>query len=121
MMKFVINGKASTSNGRTLSWKTLNVLCEYVESNLMINELKYGLENNCSRKKTQKTTDKYVNETGALRKTTTSDDKLKNLVVKLVPMFNESVFSETNRADNVGASQLHNQASIFDNIGLILR
>ena len=36
----------------------------------------------------------------------TIDDKLKKTVVKLAPMFYESVFREKNRAGKVGASQL---------------
>ena len=58
----------------------------------MVNELDYGQENYCSREKTQQTTDKEDNETGALRRSTTLDDKLKKPVVKLAPMFYESVF-----------------------------
>ena len=41
--------------------------------------------------------------------TTTIDDKLKRPVVRLAPMFYESVFREKNRAGNVGASQLRDQ------------
>ena len=36
----------------------------------------------------------------------TQDGKLKRPVVKLAPMFYESVIREKNRADDVGASQL---------------
>ena len=39
----------------------------------------------------------------------TEDEKLKRPVVKLAPMFYESVFQEKNRAGNVGASQLRDQ------------
>ena len=39
----------------------------------------------------------------------TEDGKLKRPVVKLAPMFYESVFQEKNRAGNVGASQLRDQ------------
>ena len=39
----------------------------------------------------------------------TEDGKLKRPVVKLAPMFYESVFREKNRAGNVGASQLRDQ------------
>ena len=70
--------------------KTLGLLCEYVGSNVIVNESEYGLENNRSRERTQQTTDKY--ETGALRKTTTIDDKLNKPVVKLAPLFYESSF-----------------------------
>ena len=65
------------------------VLCECVEYLIRVNELDYGLENNCSRERTQQTTGKHDCETGDLRKTTTIDVKLKKPVVKLAPMFNE--------------------------------
>ena len=42
----------------------------------------------------------------------TEDGQLKRPVVKLAPMFYESVFRETNRAGNVGAS--HPQAKKFE-------
>ena len=42
----------------------------------------------------------------------TEDGKLKRPVVKLAPMFYESVFREKNRAGNVGAS--HQQATKLD-------
>ena len=42
----------------------------------------------------------------------TEDGKLKRPVVKLAPMFYESVFREKNRAGNVGAS--HQQAKKVD-------
>ena len=42
----------------------------------------------------------------------TEDGKLKRPVVKLAPMFYESVFREENRAGNVGAS--HQQAKKLD-------
>ena len=47
-----------------------------------------------------------------LRKTTMTDDNLRPPVVRLAPMFYESVFREKNRAGNVGAS--HQQAKIVD-------
>ena len=75
-------------------WKHF-VLCEHVENNLMVNELDYGLEKYCSRKRTQQTIDKHDYETEVLRKTTTIDGKLKRPVVKLAPMFYECVFRES--------------------------
>ena len=42
----------------------------------------------------------------------TKDEKLERPVVKLAPMFYESVFQEKNRAGNVAAS--HQQAKKFD-------
>ena len=44
----------------------------------------------------------------------TEDGKLKRPVVKLAPMFYESVFREKNRAGNVGASQLQDQKLKFE-------
>ena len=44
----------------------------------------------------------------------TEDGKLKRPVVKLAPMFHESVFREKNRAGNVGASQLQGQKLKFE-------
>ena len=44
----------------------------------------------------------------------TEDGKLKRPVVKLAPMFYESVFQEKNRAGNVGASQLRDQKLKFE-------
>ena len=44
----------------------------------------------------------------------TKDGKLKRLVVKLAPLFYESVFREKNRAGNVGASQLGDQKLKFE-------
>ena len=44
----------------------------------------------------------------------TEDGKLKRPVVKLAPMFYESVFREKNRAGNVGASQLRDQKLKFE-------
>ena len=70
MMKFGIIGKSMTSNDKKNSfWKHFNVLCETVEHNLMVSEQDYGLENHCSRKRTQQTTDKDDSETGPPRKT----------------------------------------------------
>ena len=43
----------------------------------------------------------------------TEDGKLKRPVVKLAPMFYESVFQEKTRAGNVGASQLRDQKLKF--------
>ena len=44
----------------------------------------------------------------------TEDGKLKLPVIKLAPMFYESVFQEKNRAGNVGASQLRDQKLKFE-------
>ena len=98
MMKFGIIGKTLTSNEETVIWKSLVVLCEHVENNLVVNELDYGLEHQSSRETTQQTTDKDD-----------KDDRLRKTVVKLAPMFYERVFRKKNRVSNVGASQLQDQ------------
>ena len=95
-------------------YKTLVVLSEYVENNLMVRELDFCLENYYSREKTRQTTDKDDKENGALRKTTTIDDKLKTPVVRLAQLFFESVFRGENRASDVGDSQLQDQNCKLD-------
>ena len=108
MMKLVITGKTMTPKGKKVLWNYSVVLCESVENNPMVNELEYGLESHCSIERTQQTTDKHDNKTEVLRKRTTKDGKLKRSLVKLAPLFYESVFRAKNRAGNVGAS--HQQA-----------
>ena len=54
----------------------------------------YGLEKHCSRERTQQTTGKHDYGTEFLRKTTMTDDNLRPPVVRLAPMFYESVFRE---------------------------
>ena len=78
----------------------------------MVREMDYGLEKHCSRERTQQTTGKHDYEAEDLRKTTMTDDNLRPPVVRLAPMFYESVFREKNRAGNVGAS--HQQAKKVD-------
>ena len=112
-IKFGIIGKTITSNETTVFWKYF-VLCQLVENNCMVSEMDYGLEKHCSRERTQQTTGKHDYGTEFLRKTTMTDDNLKRPVVKLAPMFYESVFREKNRAGNVGASQLRDQKLKFE-------
>ena len=52
-----------TSNETTVFWNYFVVLCEHVE-NLFVSELDYGLENHCSRERTQQTTGKHDCENG---------------------------------------------------------
>ena len=113
-MIYVINEKIATSNEKTVLWKYFVVFYEHVENNLMVGEVDYGLENPCSRERTHQATDKDDYETRDLRKTTTIDDIRKRPVVRLAPMFYESVFREKNRAGNVGASQLRDQKLKFE-------
>ena len=111
MTKIGMMGKTITSNKTTVFWKYF-VLCQLVDNNCMVREMDYGLEKHCSRKRTQQTTGKQDYGTEFLRKTTMTDDNLRPPVVKLAPMFYESVFREKNRAGNVGAS--HQQAKKVD-------
>ena len=92
MMKFVITGKTVTPKGKKVLRNFSVVLCESVENNPMVNELVYGLENHCSIERTQQRTDKHENKLEVFRKRTTKDGKLKRSVVKLAPLFYESVF-----------------------------
>ena len=111
MTKIGMMGKTITSNKTTVFWKYF-VLCQLVDNNCMVGEMDYGLEKHCSRERTQQTTGKHDYEAEDLRKTTMTDDNLRPPVVRLSPMFYESVFREKNRADNVGAS--HQQAKKVD-------
>ena len=108
MTKIGMMGKTITSNKTTVFWKYF-VLCQLVENNCMVSEMDYGLEKHCSRERTQQTTGKHDYEAEDFRKTTMTDDNLRPPVVRLAPMFYESVFREKNRAGNVGASQLRDQ------------
>ena len=112
-IEFGTMGKTITSNETTVFWKYF-VLCQLVENNCMVSEMNYGPEKHCSRERTHQATDKDDYESGDLRKTTTIDDKLKRPVVRLAPLFYESVFREKNRAGNVGASQLQDQKLKFE-------
>ena len=66
MMNSVIIGKTITPNEKRLFRNHLNVLCEFVENNLMVSGVEYGLEFNCIRERTRQKSDKHDNETGAL-------------------------------------------------------
>ena len=112
-IKFGIIGKTITSNETTVFWKYF-VLCQLVDNNCMVREMDYGLEKHCSRERTQQTTGKHDYGTEFLRKTTMTDDNLRPPVVRLAPMFYESVFREKNRAGDVGASQLRDQKLKFE-------
>ena len=113
MTKIGMMGKTITSNKTTVFWKYF-VLCQLVENNCMVSEMDYGLEKHCSRERTHQTTGKHDYGTEFLRKTTMTDDNLRPPVVRLAPMFYESVFREKNRAGNVGASQLRDQKLKFE-------
>ena len=68
-IKCVDIGKTITSIEITI-YGNLNVLCEHMENNLMVNELDYGLENHCNRERLQQTTGEHDYEAGDIRKTT---------------------------------------------------
>ena len=109
MMKIGIIGKTITSNETTVFWK-YSVLCQLVGNNCMVKEMDYGLEKHCSKERTQQTNGKHDYETEVRR----IDDKLKRPVVRLAPLFYESVFREKNRAGNVGASRLRDRKLKFE-------
>ena len=66
MMKSGIIGKTMTSNGKNVFGKNFVVFYEHVQSNYMVNELDFGLEDPCARYRTRQTTCKHDNETAAL-------------------------------------------------------
>ena len=91
IMKIGTIGKTMTSNGKTVLRNIFVVLCESVENNFIANEVEFGLEFHCSKDRTQQTGE-HDYEAGDLRETTTIDDKLERPVVRLAPLFSESVF-----------------------------
>ena len=76
---------------------------------LEVNDLVWIVDDNVKRAhyKTSRVLEVYHGSDGRVRSALvkTEDGKLKRPVVKLAPMFYESVFREKNRAGNVGASQ----------------
>ena len=83
---------------------------------LEVNDLVWIVDDNVKRAhyKTSRVLEVYHGSDGRVRSALvkTEDGKLKRPVVKLAPMFYESVFREKNRAGNVGAS--HQQAKKVD-------
>ena len=82
---------------------------------LEVNDLVWIVDENVKRAqyKMRRVLEVYHGNDGRVRSALvkTEDGKLKRLVVKLAPMFNQSVFREKNRASNVGASLLRDQNS----------
>ena len=80
---------------------------------LEVNDLVWIVDDNVKRAhyKMGRVLEVYHGSDGRVRSALvkTEDGKLKRPVVKLAPMFYESVFREKNRAGNVGASQLRDQ------------
>ena len=85
---------------------------------LEVNDLVWIVDENVKRAhyKMSRVLDVYHGSDGRVRSALvkTEDGKLKRPVVKLAPMFYESVFQEKNRAGNVGASQLRDQKLKFE-------
>ena len=77
---------------------------------LEVNDLVWIVDKNVKRAnyKMGRVLEVYHGSDGRVRSALvkTEDGKLKRPVVKLAPLFYESVFQEKNRAGNVGASQL---------------
>ena len=85
---------------------------------LEVNDLVWMVDDNVKRAhyKMGKVLEVYHGSDGRVRSALvkTEDGKVKRPVVKLAPMFYESVFQEKNRAGNVGASQLRDQKLKFE-------
>ena len=83
---------------------------------LEVNDLVWIVDENVKRAHYQmgRVLEVYHGSDGRVRSALvkTEDGKLKRPVVKLAPLFYESVFREKNRTGNVGAS--HQQANKFD-------
>ena len=83
-----------------------------------VNDLVWIVDENVKRAhyKMSRVLEVYHGSDGRVRSALvkTEDGKLKGPVVKLAPMFYESVFREKNRAGNVGASQLRDQKLKFE-------
>ena len=110
-IKFGIIGKTITSNETTVFWKYF-VLCQLVENNCMVSEMDYGLEKHCSRERSQQTTGKHDYEAEDLRKTTMTDDNLRPPVVRLAPMFYESVFREIRNSNSNVTDETYNSKDL---------
>ena len=83
-----------------------------------VNDLVWIVDDNVKRAhyKTSRVLEVYHGSDGRVRSALvkTEDGKLKRPVVKLAPMFYESVFREKNRAGNVGASHQQAKKSIWN-------
>ena len=85
---------------------------------LKVNDLVWVVDENVKRSnyKMARVLEIQKGSNGRVRSETvvTKNGKLKRPVVKLAPLFYESVFREKNRAGNVGASQLRDQKLKFE-------
>ena len=105
--------------GPAVSWEEMMMQLQFFgkwnkeEVRLEVNDLVWMVDENVKRAhyKMRRVLEVYHGSDGRVRAALvkTEDGKLKRPVVKLAPMFYESVFQEKNRAGNVGASQLRDQ------------
>ena len=109
--------------GPAVSWEEMMMQLQFFGKwikeevrQLEVNDLVWIVDDNVKRAhyKTSRVLEVYHGSDGRVRSALvkTEDGKLKRPVVKLAPMFYESVFREKNRAGNVGAS--HQQAKKVD-------
>ena len=111
--------------GPAVSWEEMMMQLQFFGKwikeevrQLEVNDLVWIVDDNVKRAhyKTSRVLEVYHGSDGRVRSALvkTEDGKLKRPVVKLAPMFYESVFREKNRAGNVGASQLRDQKLKFE-------
>ena len=110
--------------GPAVSWEEMMQLHFFGKWNkedvrqLGVNDLVWIVDENVRRAhyKMGRVLEVYHGSDGRVRSALvkTEGGKLKRPVVKLAPMFYESVFQEKNRAGNVGASQLRDQKLKFE-------
>ena len=106
--------------GPAVSWEEMMMQLQFFGKwnkedvrQLVVNDLVWIVDENVKRAhyKMGRVLEVYHGSDGRVRSALvkTEDGKLIRPVVKLAPMFYESVFREKNRAGNVGASQLRDQ------------
>ena len=111
--------------GPAVSWEEMMMQLQFFGKwnkeevrQLEVNDLVWIVDENVKRVhyKMGRVLEVYHRSDGQVRSALvkTEDGKLKRPVVKLAPMFYESVFQEKNRAGNVGASQLRAQKLKFE-------
>ena len=111
--------------GPAVSWEEMMMQLQFFGKwikeeirQLEVNDLVWIVDENVKRAhyKMGRVLEDYHGSDGRVRSALvkTEDGKLKRQVVKLAPMFYESVFQEKNRAGNVGASQLRDQKPKFE-------
>ena len=111
--------------GPAVSWEEMMMQLQFLGKwnkeeirQLKVNDLVWIVDENVKRAhyKMGRVLEVYRGSDGRVRSALvkTEDGKLKRPVVKLAPMFYESVFREKNRAGNVGARQLRDQKLKFE-------